>query len=147
MKNLNPNLNKYIGKYFDKSSQNLYVKIIGKISFNRDFINFPIKDNDIGLFISANRTEINTTEKKDLEIGKKKIIEFRNDIEVKIITENGENKIYERDETNEIKEENEIKGSLFNPHVILYKFDKKKYKGKKRKADSLFNNEILKLKK
>ena len=125
MKNLNPNLNEYIGKYFDKSSQNLYVKIIGKISFNRDFINFLIKDNDIGLFISANRTEINTTEKKDLETGKKQTIEFRNDKEVKIITENGENKIYERDETNEIKEASEIKGSLFNLHVILYKFDKK----------------------
>ena len=147
MKNLIPNFNECIEKYLDKGNKNLDVKIIGKITYKKDFDSCRINDNNIGLLISGNRTEINKTEYKDAITGEIKTIVYTNDIEVKIIKQREENKIYERDETNKIKEVSEIKSSLLNPHIILYKYNEKNYIGKKRKADNLFNCDPIKLKK
>ena len=145
MKYLNKNYKDSIEKYLDEDSIKNEVKIIGKISYSNDLINSSIMDNDIGLLISGLRTEVYKAEKKDLKKGKKELVHYTKNIEVKMIKEKEGNKIYERDsETNKIKEVNSIKNTLSNIHILLFKFDEKKFLGKKRNSEQLFKGDILK---
>lgn len=147
MKYINSDYKHCIEKYLDKDGKDTDVKIIGKILYNQNLINSSITDNNIGLLISGLRPEESYTEEKNIKTGKKEIIHYRKDIKVKIMKEKEKNKIYEKDsETGEIKEIDEFKNNLFNPHILLYKYNEKYFIGRKRIPRRLFEDEVIRKK-
>jgi len=143
-KNINSNYSHCIGKYLDSNLKENKVKIIGKIDYNKQFINSNIKEKNIGLLISGTikSDEIYTKGKSNKLFKRKKTSNIR------LIKENGKNTIYEENENNGIiKEIPEFKGYLINPHIILFKFEEKDFLGKKRNSQNLFMEEIIKPKK
>ena len=150
MKYLNSDYIHCLEKYLDSNLESKDVKIIGKIEYKKAFINSSIKDNNIGLLISGNITEINKNEKNtEKSLGPKntkfpvEIPRLKKDIDIKIIKEKGNNKIYRRESIIEnVKEIDEFNQRLFSPHILLYKFDEEKYIGKKRNPTPLFEDEI-----
>ena len=150
MKYLNSDYIHCLEKYLDSNLESKDVKIIGKIEYKKAFINSSIKDNNIGLLISGNITEINKNEKNtEKSLGQKntkfpvEIPRLKKDIDIKIIKEKGNNKIYRRESIIEnVKEIDEFNQRLFSPHILLYKFDEEKYIGKKRNPTPLFEDEI-----
>ena len=69
------------------------------------------------------------------------------DTEYRIIKERNRDKIYEKDaEAKCVNENKNFKKTLTNPHVLLFKYDGKKYLNKKRNPEELFSDNILCLK-
>lgn len=143
MKFLNPDYINCIKKYLDEEGNCTDVKIIGKIYFDKSYINCSINDTDIGIIISGY-----VIEKESKTTGSKKKIPTIQKIPIKVIKEKDNNKIYRKDsEIESSREINELQGTLMASHIILYKFDKNSFIGKKRNPDILFFDEINKRKK
>ena len=68
--------------------------------------------------------------------------------DIKIIKENGENKIYKKETfCGNIEQIDEIKTKLINPHILLFKMKENALLGNKRNPLSLFTDEIINNKK
>ena len=157
MKYLNQNYINCLRQYFENEKEcTTDIKIIGKIKYNSSYINSSINDKNLGILISGNMIEKNYTTKTKLskeneqadsknQIKNIEIPKIKNDIEIKIMKDSKNNKIYRKDlGCDEPKVINEIKmNQLFNPHILLYKFDEEKFIGKKRNPNSLFTDEIV----
>jgi len=143
-KNINFNYSLCIGKYLNSNLKENKVKIIGKIDYNKQFINSEIKDKNIGLLISGTiKSNIFYNKKRSDQLFKRKETS-----KIRLIKEKGKNTIYEEKETNgKINEIKEIKQNLTNPHIILFKFEEKDYLGKKRNSKNLFLEDVIKPKK
>ena len=156
MKYLNQNYINCLRKYYGKNQDCANIKIIGKIDYNSAYINSSITDKNLGLLISGIITEKDNKVETKLnkgnaptalknQIKNMEMPKVTKDIEIKIMKESKENKIYKKesdgDESNEIKE---IKmNQLFSPHILLYQFNETNFIGKKRNPTSLFGDEIL----
>ena len=158
MKYVNPNYIHCIEKYFNENKGYDDVKIIGKIRYDKTFINASIKDKNLGLLISGNIVEKTNviennviTEKKTNvsknESNKNNMPKIKK-YDIKIIKENGKNKIYKKETFCEkIEQINEIENKLFSPHILLFKAKEKFLLGNKRNPLSLFTDEIINNKK
>ena len=124
MKYINKNYIKCIANYFGNNNYN-ELKIIGKIDYDKNFLNISLNENDIGLLISGKKNK---------------------NIEIKIIKEKESSKIYEKEdslnEISEISDDKKIYKKLLNPHIILFKYNKK-FLGKKRNSENLFQENII----
>jgi hypothetical protein len=126
MKYINKNYIRCIANYFDNNIDEL--KIIGKIDYDKNFLNISLNEEDIGLLISGKKNK---------------------NIEIKIIKEKDSSKIYEKEVSlNDIKEISEISDNkkiykkLSNPHIILFKYNKN-FLRKKRYSENLFQENII----
>ena len=158
MKYVNQNYIHCIEKYLNENKGCDDVKIIGKIRYDKTFINASIKDKNLGLLISGNiiqdtnDIEKNVITEKQTNIPKNKS-NYNNmpkikKYDIKIIKENGKNKIYKKETfCVKIEQINEIKTKLFSPHILLYKLKENFLLGNKRNPLSLFTDEIINNKK
>ena len=157
-KYINSNYNKYINDYLNNNSN---AKIIGKISFNRKFIDTTIEDDNFGLLISG---ETNSAEKDNLK-NINDIKDDNNDItfdieekekeeekDIIIFKSKNLNEIYEKKrgkEDSEINKLIKLNSSLKKGHILLVRFDKNlslkdnQLLNKKRRPEKLFVEKVV----
>ena len=158
MKYVNQNYIHCIEKYLNENKGCDDVKIIGKIRYDKTFINASIKDKNLGLLISGNIIEDTNDIEKNV-ITEKQTNVSKNEsnynnmpkikkYDIKIIKENGKNKIYKKETFCEkIEQINEIKTKISSPHILLFKVKENFLLGNKRNPLSLFTDEIINNKK
>ena len=151
MKNINQKYNDCIKNYLNSTD----IKIIGKISYDKEFLDAKITDDDIALLISGEviiKDDNKTSDKKSeiIIIKNSSKVQLQKDDKkkkIKIFKYNGENSIIEKN-GEVVQELNNIKDiSLINSHIILIKLGDNGFLKKKRKNEDLFLEELIAKKK
>lgn len=154
---INKKYNNYIKKYLDYND----AQIVGKISYDKKFVNSEIEDENLGLVIYGQINAEKKARNKKYSLKRKinnvnKIIEDNKDIdknkdqinkEIMIFKSKDFNGIYERlkdSNKKEIKELNEFNSNLKKGHILLINLNNSSLLGKKRNPEHLFTKKIIK---
>ena len=134
---------------------------MGKISYDKKFVNSEIEDENLGLVIYGQINAEKKARNKKYSLKRKinnvnKIIEDNNDIdknkdqinkEIMIFKSKDFNGIYERlkdSNKKEIKELNEFNSNLKKGHILFINLNNSSLLGKKRNPEHLFTKKIIK---